>query len=83
MILVSGLRMSTYGAEPARIATLFATLKPTFCAHSVSRTSGNSRRTISAVPSPEALSTTWTFISPAGGFSRSEVRQSRSSASQR
>src|SRR6188472_979506 len=53
---------------------LGATMRPT---------SGNSRRTISAVPSSEALSITRTVIPPLGGLSRSEPRQSRSSSSQR
>ena len=55
---VSGLSASTYGAEPRRIATLLAAAKPRLLSPAISSTSGNSRSTISTVPSVEPLSTT-------------------------
>ena len=49
---------------PRRIAMLLATANPRFARDSMSSTSGNSARIISAVPSREPFSTTQTVASP-------------------
>ncbi len=78
---VSGLSSSTASASLSRSARLLAAEKPMF-ASLIRRTSGNSRATMSGVPSGLPLSTTVTRISAsAGGCSRRERRQSRSSPS--
>src|SRR5689334_5846654 len=66
---------ATNGASVRSATTLTARPKPTFSSSESSCTSGNSERTISADPSPDALSTTHTSAS---GSSASEARHSRS-----
>ena len=80
---MSGLRQRTYGVAPPEITTLLAAPKPMFLGAAIRPTSGNSRRTMAAVPSPEALSTTCTMVPSLAGWSRRERRQFRSSGSQR
>ncbi len=61
---VSGFSSSTYGAVETRRVMLLAMQKPEFQSSASSLTKGNSARTMSAVPSALALSTTHTLISP-------------------
>ncbi len=67
MTRVSGLRTSANGRLPARMPWLVAAAKPRLRSFTVSSTSGNSRTTISAVPSPEALSITRTVVGTDAG----------------
>src|SRR5512133_509027 len=82
-IRVSGFRTSTYSAVVSRRTRLLAALKPTFSSSAISLTSGNSRGTTSAVPSPESLSTTVMRSPRAGGCSCKDRRHSRSIEPQR
>ena len=75
--MITGLSRSKIGAlglVALFYAALFATEKPRFVSDSSSSTSGNSDRTISTVPSREALSTTQTRARAAGGCARSDIR---------
>src|ERR1051325_10213208 len=53
----SGFKNSTYSPRASGRAWLFALGNPTFASLAISRTAGNRARTVSTVPSEEALST--------------------------
>src|ERR1051325_6941814 len=53
----SGFKNSTYSPRASGSAWLFALGNPTFASLAISRTAGNRARTVSTVPSEEALST--------------------------
>ena len=78
VIRVSGFSAKTYGALPRLIARLFAAENPRFLSEAMSSTSGNSRRTISGVPSWDALSTSQMRAPRVGQLLRSDVRHTRS-----
>ena len=65
---------------PGTLRRFVARAKPAFVAFAISLTSGKSRRTSSAVPSREALSTTQTLSGPLGACSRSERFRVREAA---
>jgi hypothetical protein len=77
---VSGLSSSTQRPVLCWKARLFARPNPRFAPGSTSFTQGNSRRTISAEPSLERLSTTIVSYRTSPACSFNDLRQSRSSS---
>jgi hypothetical protein len=78
--IVSLFRSNAKGCVHLRRATLLAAPKPTFVVSATTSTAGQHDRTISVLPSLEALSTTVTPARQAGGAAKIEPRHASRSA---